>query len=119
MNQELEKNMLTMVLRLLSGALAVSSYGGGRVRLVDGGLGSCKRCSCCGLSRLVRLLLRRACCYCCRVGFKTGSGREFRHLLSSYGGRRCGSRENICLDLGGHNGRLPGREKRELVRDKS
>jgi hypothetical protein len=32
------------------------------------------------------------CCYCCRMGFKTGNCREFRHLLSSHRDRHCGSR---------------------------
>ena len=85
----------------------------------DGGLGICKRRSCCGLSRLGLLLLRCACCYCYCVGFSTGSGSEFRQLLISYSGRRYGSHENFCRDLGGHNGRLRGRGKREQVRGRS
>jgi hypothetical protein len=106
-------------LGVVVGALVVSGCGGGRVRLGDGGLGSWKRRSCCGLSRLGRLLLCRACCNRCRMGFGTASGGEFRHLLVSYRGRRCGSRENLCWDLGDQNGRLRGRTKRELVRDGS
>ena len=100
-------------------ALAISGGGGGRVRLGDGGLGSCKRRSCCGLSRLGRLLLRRACCNRYRVGFNTGSGGEFRHLLVSHRGRRGDSHERFRWDLGGQVGRLRGGAERKRVWDGS
>ncbi len=96
---------------------SLSDCGGGRVRLGDGVLSSCKRRSCCGFGRLDRLLLRRACCYRCRVGFTTGSGGEFRQLSISYSCRRRCSHENFCWDLGSQSGRLRGIVKRKLVRD--
>ncbi len=75
--------------------LVVLGGGGGRIRLGDGGLGNCKRRSCCGLSRLCRLLLRRACCNRFRVSFGTGSGGKFRYLLVSHRGRRCDNHESF------------------------
>ena len=102
-----------MVLRLVSEP-SLSGCGVGRILPGDGGLGSCKRRSCCGLSRLGRLLLRRAYCNRYRVDFNTGGGGEFRYLLASHRGRRCGSRESLRMDMGGQSGRLRGGVVRKL-----